>query len=112
MVALGGIVTAFMKTSSPYVNIAQARQSNDDGLHLEGDIQQETVQMNAMQHLLTFEVKDANGERIQVVYNGIIPENFSEAHKVVAVGHMKGSQFESDKLLVKCPSKYEARKKG
>ena len=112
LLALGGIVGAFLKTSSPYVTIAQARQNGETGLHLEGDILQSSVKTLASKHLLTFNVRDVNGDTIEVEYAGAVPQNFAEANKVVAVGQMKGDIFASDRLLVKCPSKYEAKAKS
>jgi cytochrome c-type biogenesis protein CcmE len=112
LLALGGIVGAFLKNSSPYVTIAQARQNGGSGLHLEGDIIPSSVRTHSAEHKLTFDVRDVSGDVIGVDYTGAIPENFGEVHKLVAIGHMKGDTFESDKLLVKCPSKYEAKAKG
>ena len=109
LMALSVVVSAFLKTSSPYVTIAQARHDDESGLHLQGDIVQSSVRMLPSKHLLTFNIRDANGDTIEVDYTGAIPENFSEARKVVAVGQIKGSEFASDRLLVKCPSKYEAK---
>ena len=111
LLALGGIVGAFLKTSSPYVTISQARHNSESGLHLEGDIVQSSVKSLASKHMLTFNLLDAGGDTIEVDYMGAVPENFAEAHKVVAVGQMKGDAFASDRLLVKCPSKYEAKAK-
>lgn len=112
VLALVGIVGAFLRTSSPYVTIAQARQNGETGLHLEGDILQSSVKTLGSKHLLTFNVRDVNGDTIEVEYTGAVPENFAEANKVVAVGQMKGDTFASERLLVKCPSKYEAKAKS
>jgi len=36
----------------------------------------------------------------------------AQATEVVAIGSMKGSEFHSEKLLIKCPSKYEGTDKA
>lgn len=56
-----------------------------------------------------FTIENENKERIQVRHTGIKPGNFDEANEVVVIGRVnKEGQVISDKLLVKCPSKYEA----
>ena len=42
-----------------------------------------------------------------VVYRGIKPGNFRDAISIVAIGRFKEGRIEAEKLLVKCPSKYQ-----
>ena len=50
-------------------------------------------------------VKDEEtGEELLVHYHGTKPDQFDEAHHIVAIGKMQGEAFSSDKLLIKCPS--------
>ncbi|MHB8636423.1 MAG: cytochrome c maturation protein CcmE domain-containing protein [Fimbriimonadaceae bacterium] len=109
LLSLGGIVGAFLKNSSPYVTIAQARHLDATGLHLEGDVIQSSIRVLPTKQLITFNLRDANGEVVGVDYTGPMPDNFSQVHKLVAIGQMKAGAFASDRLLVKCPSKYEAK---
>ena len=44
---------------------------------------------------------------MKVVYYGVVPGNFDQATSVVAKGIVKEQEFVADKLLVKCPSKYQ-----
>jgi cytochrome c-type biogenesis protein CcmE len=111
VLALSGVLYAFMAYSSPYVTVAQARTSTADNLHVAGDIIKETVHQDLANHTLTFDIKDTTG-KVTVVYTGTPPQNMGEANKVVAQGGMKDGKFVSEKLLVKCPSKYESEKKG
>jgi cytochrome c-type biogenesis protein CcmE len=57
---------------------------------------------------MTFYLKDSSGEVMEVVYHGVKPANFEQATSIVALGTYKDGRFDSDKLLVKCPSKYQA----
>jgi cytochrome c-type biogenesis protein CcmE len=109
--AITGLVYAFIANSSPYVTVAQARASKSDSMHLAGDIVKATVRPDLKNHALVFDVKDESGQ-VTVVYTGTPPQNMDEATKVVAIGGMKDGKFHSDKLLVKCPSKYESEKKS
>ena len=105
--AIAAVVGAFMTNANPYVTIAQARAMKDDQLHVAGEIVPGTVQQSLKEHALTFMIKDAEGATITVIHRGDQPANISEATKVVAIGGMSGDSFVSQKLLVKCPSKYE-----
>ncbi|HWA81994.1 MAG TPA: cytochrome c maturation protein CcmE [Fimbriimonadaceae bacterium] len=111
LMALGGVVYAFMANSSPYVTVAQAKSSTADNLHVAGDIIKDTVHQDLANRTLTFDIKDETGT-VKVIYTGTPPQNMGEANKVVAEGGMKDGVFVSDKLLVKCPSKYESEKKS
>jgi cytochrome c-type biogenesis protein CcmE len=44
-----------------------------------------------------------------VRYHGVKPANFEDAVSIVAIGRYDAaaSEFAADKLLVKCPSKYQ-----
>ncbi|HXH62341.1 MAG TPA: cytochrome c maturation protein CcmE [Fimbriimonadaceae bacterium] len=106
-VGLCAVVFAFVKNSSPYVNVAEARTRAGDSLHLAGDMDKSSLSVSVMTHTVSFRLTDENGESVNVVYKGIPPANMSDATQVVAIGSMKGDHFESHKLLLKCPSKYE-----
>jgi cytochrome c-type biogenesis protein CcmE len=110
LAALSGVIYAFMANASSYVTVAEARASSADRMHLMGDLVQESVHQDLANHTLTFDLKDKTGT-MTVVYQGTFPQNLGEAKQVVAIGGMKDGKFESDKLLVKCPSKYESEKK-
>ena len=110
IVAFGAVIMAFSSNASPYVTIAEAKYASGDNNHLAGDILKNTVHMDVLQHRLVFDLRDASGATVHVVHIGEPPANMDEANKVVAVGGMKGSDFVSHQLLVKCPSKYEATK--
>ena len=111
MLAMTGVVVAFMSNASPYVTIEQAKHSTGDRLHLAGDIQKATIKNDIARHTLSFDLKDANGQVVSVLHTGEPPSNMGQATKVVAIGKMEGDKFVSDQLLVKCPSKYEGAEK-
>jgi cytochrome c-type biogenesis protein CcmE len=110
VLAMSAVVTAFMSNASPYVTVAEARDARGDRLHLAGDILKETVQNDFSNRTLKFSLRDEEGAVVTIVHRGDPPANMGEATKVVAIGKMDGEQFVSDKLLVKCPSKYETEK--
>lgn len=106
---LGAIVFAFVQNSSPSVTVAQAKESERSSVYLAGDIDRSTLTTGG--NTVSFMITDEVGASAQVVYNGPPPGNMGEATKVVAIGAMKGDVFIAEKLLLKCPSKYEAEAK-
>lgn len=106
---LGLVSYAFLANSSPYVDVQQAKQSKADNLHVAGEIVPGTLASGAGS--ASFTLKDEKGQTIRVAYSGSPVANLATATKVVAVGGMKGDSFQSHKLLVKCPSKYESEPK-
>jgi cytochrome c-type biogenesis protein CcmE len=111
LVAMTGVILAFIKNSSPYVTVAQAKTLKSDNLHVAGDIIRDSIHQDLAARTVTFDIKDETG-KLTVVYHGITPQNMNEAIKVVAEGGMKDGKLESGKLLLKCPSKYESEKKS
>jgi cytochrome c-type biogenesis protein CcmE len=105
--AMGGVVAAFMTNASPYVTVAEAKQSKNDSMHLAGSLLKETVRTDPRNGQISFKLKDDTGAVAQIVYTGSQPGNLMEATKVVAIGGMQGDVFKAHQLLVKCPSKYE-----
>ena len=101
---------SFMDAVTPYVGIAEAQKStgsvqvkgllakNAPAPHMEGD-------------LFVFTLQDEDtGTQLLVRYKGTKPDQFDEAHHVVAIGKYQDGVFRADKLLIKCPSKYEKEK--
>ncbi len=110
-VAVTGVIVAFLANASPYVTIAQAKTSQADRLHLAGQIVKPTLRQDILLHTTTFDLIDAKGDKITVVYRGE-PQRFDEAKEVVMIGGVKGGKFVSNDALVKCPSKYQSEKKS
>jgi cytochrome c-type biogenesis protein CcmE len=57
----------------------------------------------------TFMLQDENGKLLKIVSNEPRPANFEHAISIVAIGRYDGTEqaFLAEKLLVKCPSKYQ-----
>ncbi len=114
LVAILGIAAvgmAFVSNASPYGTFADARKTKSESMHVAGDILKESVSADFKHGTMRFQMKDSTGELMQVVYTGPPPSNLAEASKVVAIGGIENGEFHSDKLLIKCPSKYEGEKK-
>jgi cytochrome c-type biogenesis protein CcmE len=60
---------------------------------------------------LEFLVIDSLGRENQVVYGAPKPQDFEKSEKLVLIGSMKPDKiFYCDKILLKCPSKYQEGK--
>jgi len=104
--------SAFLNMTIQYVSFAEARETGKK-VQLAGKIDFNDVHFNADSNRLEFsiiEIKPEEGakpERMKVVFNGVVPGNFDQATSVLVIGKYGGDVFEADKLLVKCPSKYQ-----
>jgi cytochrome c-type biogenesis protein CcmE len=58
---------------------------------------------------LEFLMVDSLGTEARVIYNQPKPQDMDKSEKVVIVGNMQGDVFRCDKVLLKCPSKYNAQ---
>jgi cytochrome c-type biogenesis protein CcmE len=112
LLAVAGLTMAFLNTASPYVTMAEARQTAGDSLHLAGDMVKGSVRSDLSQNKVVFVIKDTDGTPVEVVYDGPAPSNLSEATRVVAIGKVQGNTFQANRLLVKCPTKYRGQQKA
>ena len=54
----------------------------------------------------TFYAKDESGLIKKVVFNGTKPQDFERSEKLTMTGKMENGEFRCNKILMKCPSKY------
>lgn len=112
VLALSGVVFAFLMQSSPYVTVAQAKTMRGDNMHLAGKIVPGSIQSTLSGRAqVAFILQDDNGDQLPVLYAAPAPPNLRTADRVVAIGGMENGQFIARDLLLKCPTKYESEKK-
>ncbi len=93
---------------TPYVSIAEA-QSSTSTVQVKG-LLDERSPTEQLDNEFRFVLKDeGDGRTMAVKYSGLKPDRFDEAYHIVAIGKYDGADgaFHADKLLIKCPSKYE-----
>ncbi len=110
--AIVGVSVAFIANASPYVSVSEARKTGATNVHLKGDLVKTSIRNDLQARALRFELKDKTGETMSVVYTGTPPQDLALATEVVAIGSVKDGEFHSNKLLIKCPSKYEGEDKA
>lgn len=107
LAALAFGANAFVKTLTPYVTFAQARQAQGS-VQVMGQLDKTSIQYGNS-GTLDFVLLDGHGDRLPVAFVASRPANFDQAIQVTAIGHYDGSVFQADNLLLKCPSKYQGK---
>jgi cytochrome c-type biogenesis protein CcmE len=101
--------SAFKDSMTPYVSYDRAREGNRI-VQVAGALEKGSSAYVDTQESLFFTLKDPkSSETLRVRYKGLKPANFEEAISIVAIGRYDegAKEFVADKLLVKCPSKYQ-----
>lgn len=99
-------LTAFQKTLTPYLTFDEARKARGV-VQVMGGLDKQSDRYDTATQQLSFDLVDATGRRMPVVYRGIKPGNFRDAISIVAIGRYRDGRIDAEKLLVKCPSKYQ-----
>jgi cytochrome c-type biogenesis protein CcmE len=105
----GFSLSAFKETLTPYVNYTQARETARI-VQVAGALEKGSSKYVDTADFLYFTLQDpATKDTMRVRYKGLKPANFEDAISIVAIGQFDegAKEFEANKLLVKCPSKYQ-----
>lgn len=101
---------SFNESLTPYVPYDEARRAGERTVQVAGGLVAGSSSYDDVAHALHFTLTDPEtGGTMPVRYEGLKPANFEEAVSIVAIGRYDatGETFHADKLLVKCPSKYQ-----
>ncbi len=105
----GFTLASFQDTLTPYVSYDKAREMSRT-VQVAGGLETDSSSYDETEKSLLFTLQDPeSGDTMRVRYHGIKPANFEEAIRIVAIGHYDSDndRLEAEKLLVKCPSKYQ-----
>lgn len=109
LVFAGFSFSEFKNSLTPYVPYDVARESQRP-VQVAGGLLPASSSYDTDTGLLHFTLIDEEDRSTMPVrYSGLKPANFEEAISIVAIGHYDEatSEFAANKLLVKCPSKYQ-----
>ncbi|MEM7550357.1 MAG: cytochrome c maturation protein CcmE [Bacteroidota bacterium] len=111
------VIISTVGDASSYVSFKEAKDIAEDGsskkIHVVGqlkkNIQGEVVGVVPSSDRLSvsFVMVDQENVEQQVYYNEPMPSDLLISEQVVVVGNYKNDLFVADKILLKCPSKYE-----
>ncbi|GAB3884164.1 cytochrome c maturation protein CcmE domain-containing protein [Spirosoma agri] len=117
-----GIIVATAGDASSYVTFKQASELAQDGdekmIHVVGKVQKD-AQGRVTDMLydpaidpnhFEFTLIDNENHPQKVVYNSPKPQDFERSEQIVVIGAMQGDHFQCNKILLKCPSKYQENK--
>ena len=103
--ALG--LSTFTKSMTPYVSFDEAKASKRT-VQVMGALEKGTSRYDIESKTLHFSLVDPETKAaLPVAYRDVKPANFEEAVSIVAIGRYHEGTFQAEKLLVKCPSKYQ-----
>ncbi|OPL14991.1 MAG: hypothetical protein AVO34_00295 [Firmicutes bacterium ML8_F2] len=98
---------SFRSALNPYVSFAEAAETLQQVQVLGYLVKEEPIQYDSTAGELHFYLVDEEGTRASVTYSGVKPNNMEHSENVVVVGEYCEGVFQAEKILVKCPSKYE-----
>lgn len=105
----GFALASFRSALTQYVSFADARAASRN-VQVMGALAKGSASYDTGAESLRFTLSDPqSGQTIRVRYAGLKPANFEDAVSIVAIGRYDraSDEFAADKLLVKCPSKYQ-----
>lgn len=108
------MISGFSKNSIYYIEVSELQKEplkySKKGIRISGDVLEGSVKKDEINKHLEFVMTDKTGARMNVIYNGIIPDAFKEDVQVIVEGKYETATntFTAKTLLAKCPSKYEA----
>ena len=123
IVVIGIAIAIMISTAgdtSSYVNFTEAKNmavknSSDVKVHVVGtlkkDAQGQVMDIYPSPDKLSFSfiLLDDQNTPQEVYYNEPMPADFQRSEQVVIIGSYQGDVFVADKILLKCPSKYQEK---
>lgn len=117
-VAIGIVITSYGDSSS-YVTfgkaMSMAKDGDEDMVHVVGKLKKDAAgkaeglfyQPQLDPNHFEFTLVDNENHVQKCVYNSPKPQDFDRSEQIVVVGAMRGDHFQTQKILLKCPSKYQ-----
>ncbi|MBN2410277.1 cytochrome c maturation protein CcmE [candidate division KSB1 bacterium] len=112
VIALGYIIIGGIKeTAVYYLTVSEFRANKDlkpgDGVRLSGYVVPSSIRWDPEKIELNFAMYE-EADTINVFYKGVMPDQLADAQMVVTEGQLTESgTLLANKILLKCPSKYE-----
>ncbi len=114
--AFGGLLYSTLRDGTAYYKHVEEVAGNEAAWHgkklqLHGYVVEKSIFIKPDTLQYRFQV-ESKGAVIPASYTGIVPDTFKDGSEVVLKGHLgpDGFAVESNGVMAKCPSKYEAGK--
>ena len=97
---------AFRDSLTPYVNFSKAKTLSGN-VQVRGVLVSPQISVSGNNKIMEFALQDETGQVADIVYSGIKPDGLEQATSIVVIGKYQRGQFVAERLLIKCPSKYQ-----
>lgn len=116
LVVVAGIaylsLMGFQSAKTYYLSVDQTLDQagglDDRFVRVHGKVEPGTVNWAVDQVTLRFAMAGDTGRTLPVVYKGVKPDLLQDGVDVVVEGRVQGDTLVAERVMVKCPSKYEA----
>ncbi len=114
-----GVIASTAGDASVYTTFSKAQQmaqeGDDKAVHVVGKVQKNAQgQITDMLYNpaidpnhFEFTLVDNENRAQKVVFSSPKPQDFERSEQIVIIGSMQGDHFKCNKILLKCPSKYQ-----
>lgn len=112
-----GIIISTAGDASSYVSFedayVMAKNGDSKSIHVVGELTHDAsgevtgIYPSPNKLSFRFVMQDEKGKKQEVYYNEPMPADFTRSEKVVVIGSYHDDLFVADKILMKCPSKYQ-----
>jgi cytochrome c-type biogenesis protein CcmE len=103
----------YYESVGQYLAQAEAMQATGAGVRVHGFVVEGSVVKDLPAGYVDFELRDGAEGVMAVRYQGIdIPDLFGDGAEVVIEGRAGTETFMAERIMAKCPSKYEPEKAG
>lgn len=112
------VIVSTAGDASNYVSFNEAKDiytvsGTERKIHVVGTLQKNAngeitgVETSPDQMAFKFKMVDENNFVQEVIHTEPMPTDFTKSEQVVVIGSYNGDVFVADKILLKCPSKYQ-----
>ncbi len=120
---IGGIIIAvaiiylvysgIQKAGLYYLTVSEIKNEGitayGQSVRVNGDVLDGSIEWDSQEGTLRFIISDGEN-KLPIIYRGVAPDTFRGGAEVVVEGkYTPENIFEADKIMAKCPSKYEAQ---
>ena len=110
------VYSGIQKTALYYLTVSELTSRGvaayGELVRVNGRVLDGSIQWNSKESVLHFVISDGNND-LSMIYKGVAPDTFKGGADVVVEGRYAPNDiFEADKIMAKCPSKYEAQGDG
>lgn len=114
-----GVIISTASDASTYVNFTEAKQiaseAGNKKVHVVGKLVKDSsgnitgISQSEDKLAFSFLLSDQQNSQYRVYYDEPMPTDFLRSEQVVVIGSFQKDNFVADKILLKCPSKYQEK---